>query len=273
MRFLLGLLVCAGLMCAQSELEQAKAKVEKLRALVAAGAVPRAQLAEAEASVADAEDSALLRRTVYGQDLTDEQSEAMIAAANRRLERRSQALERAKKLVDVGVTPRSSLDPLIEDADLARKEYDLAVSRAQVVHELTLMAEAEQSFEEAPATSSSHAISERHDGDGAFSMSRFGQVESAYERRFGKPLPVSAMGETEVHRALGFDHRGRVDVALNPDQPEGVWLRTYLDENRIPYFTFRRAVPGKATGAHIHLGPVSSPLAHADLGILRGRNF
>ena len=251
-------------MYAQSELEQAKARLEKLRALVEAGAVPRAQLAEAEASVADAEDAALLRRTEYGQDLTDEQSEAMIAAAHRRLERRTQALDSAKKRVDAGVTPRASLDPLLEDVEFARKEYDLAVSRAQVVHELTLMAEAEQSLEEAPAVSNSHAISERHDGDGAFSMARFAQVESAYERHFGKPLPVSAMGETEVHRALGFDHRGRVDVALNPDQPEGVWLRAYLDESRIPYFAFRQAVPGKATGAHIHLGPVSSPLAHAD---------
>jgi len=188
----------------------------------------------------------------------------MLAAADRRLQRRTQTLDRAKKLVDAGVMPRSSLDPLNEDVELARKEYDLAVSRAQVVHELTLIAQAEQSLEEAPAVSIPPAISERHDGDGAFSLSRFAQVESAYERHFGKPLPVSAIGETEVHRALGFDHRGRVDVALNPDQPEGVWLRAYLDENRIPYFAFRQAVPGKATGAHIHLGPGSGPLAHAD---------
>src|SRR5579872_6451957 len=187
MRFFLGLLVCAGLAFAQSELEQAKARLEKLRTLVQAGAAPRAQLAEAEASVADAEDATLLRRTVYGQDLTDEQSEAMIAAANRRLDRRTQALDRAKKLVEAGVAPQSTLDPLIEDADLARKECDLAASRAQVVHDLTLMAEAEQSLEDAPAASNSHAISERHNGDGAFSMGRFAQIELAFERHFGKP--------------------------------------------------------------------------------------
>ena len=38
------------------------------------------------------------------------------------------------------------------------------------------------------------------------------------------------------------------------------WLRQYLAEHRIPYFAFRQAVPGKATGAHIHLGPVSTRL-------------
>ena len=44
-------------------------------------------------------------------------------------------------------------------------------------------------------------------------MVAFSRVEAAYEEHFGKPLPISAMGETAVHRALGFDHRGRVDVA------------------------------------------------------------
>ena len=61
-----------------------------------------------------------------------------------------------------------------------------------------------------------------------------------------------------MHRALGFDHTGGVDVAIHPDQPEGVWLPEYLTEKNIPYFAFRQAVPGKATGAHIHLGPMST---------------
>ena len=52
--------------------------------------------------------------------------------------------------------------------------------------------------------------------------------------------------------------RGRVDVAIHPDQPEGRWLLEYLVEKHIPYFAFRQAVPGKATGAHIHIGPLST---------------
>jgi hypothetical protein len=69
------------------------------------------------------------------------------------------------------------------------------------------------------------------------------------------------MGQTAVHRAMGFDHSGRVDVALNPDSAEGEWLRTFLTVKRIPFFVFRQAIPGKATGAHIHIGPVSTHLA------------
>ena len=66
------------------------------------------------------------------------------------------------------------------------------------------------------------------------------------------------MGETAVHRALGFDHRGRVDVALFPTRPKASGCATISRSNHIPYFAFRHAVPGKATGAHIHIGPGST---------------
>ena len=89
-------------------------------------------------------------------------------------------------------------------------------------------------------------------------------LETAYVNRFAKPLPISADGETAVHRSLGFDHRGRVDVAVTPDQPEGVWLMRYLESRHIPYFAFRAAVPHQATGAHIHVGPGSTRLALSD---------
>jgi hypothetical protein len=138
----------------------------------------------------------------------------------------------------------------------------LAESRTKLTVQLHEMARAEEALasrldHEAP---DAPAIAERYDGDGVFNTSTFGKVESAFVQQFGKPLPVSAIGETAVHRALGFDHRGRVDVSVSPDQPEGVWLREYLTENHIPYFAFRQAVPGKATGAHIHLGPMSTRL-------------
>ncbi|HYA17233.1 MAG TPA: hypothetical protein VEF06_07195, partial [Bryobacteraceae bacterium] len=86
-------------------------------------------------------------------------------------------------------------------------------------------------------------------------------VEFAFAGKFSRPLPISADGETAVHRSFGFDHRGRIDVALSPDQPEGIWLMKFLEQKHIPYFAFRAAVPHKATGAHIHLGPESTRLA------------
>jgi len=259
--------VCAASVWAQApvvdpEVARAQENLERVRSLVDSGAAPRALLDKGEEAIADARDEALLRKTVYGADLTEALADDMVAAAGRRLERRQKALDDARKLADLGAAPQASLTPLQEEVDWARRECDLAAERASLVREVTEMARAEQLLETrlAEEPSTAHEIAERHDGDGVFTNADFAAVEKAFQIHFGKPLPVSAMGETAVHRALGFDHRGRVDVALHPDTPEGIWLREYLNARRIPYFAFRQAVPGKATGAHIHLGPISTRL-------------
>jgi hypothetical protein len=260
------LLVCAALLYAQTaedpEVARAKTGIEKLRGLVEAGVAPRVQLQKAEDDLADLEDAAYLRKTLLVQDLSEEQSDEMVAAANRRLDRRKKAFDEAKRLVEAKVAPELSLGTFLVDLDLARKECDLAESRARLTRELADMARAEEAYQAKLSELSAEqpTLADHFEGDGIFTPGTFAQVETAFEAHFGKPLPVSAMGETEVHRALGFDHRGRVDVAIHPDTPEGIWLRQYLTENHIPYFAFRQAVPGKATGAHIHLGPMSTRL-------------
>jgi hypothetical protein len=264
MRLLPGLilLVCATVW-AQSDapdIARAKAEIEKVRTLVEAGAASRAQLDKAETALADAEDAAYLRQTAYGTDLTEAQTDDMLAAATRRVDRRKGAIADVRKLIAEGVASQLALTPLLEDFDAARKEFDLAESRARFVKQMAEEARAEEAAEASMNQSpeESAVFGDRYDGDGVFSMVAFSKVESEFVKHFAKPLPVSAMGETAVHRSLGFDHRGRVDVAIHPDQPEGHWLLGYLVQNHIPYFAFRHAVPGKATGAHIHIGPMST---------------
>jgi hypothetical protein len=256
-------LVCASCVYAQledPEVARAKSGLDRLRSMVESGVIPRAQLEKAEAAVADAEDAALLRKTLYGSELTEAQADDMLAAAQRRVDRRRAAYEEGKKLVDNGVASILSLTSYLEDLDLAKKEFDLAGSRARLTSELTRMAQAEEALATKLANSpeEAHEFADHFEGDGAFNMITFARVESDFEKEFGKPLPISAMGETAVHRSLGFDHRGRVDVAIHPDQAEGRWLLEYLVDHHIPYFAFRHAVPGKATGAHIHIGPMST---------------
>ena len=89
----------------------------------------------------------------------------------------------------------------------------------------------------------------------------FEKVSTAFEKQWGHPLPVSALGMTHTHEMMNFDHTGRVDVALSPDSPEGVWLIEQLTLHDVPFLVFRGAVAGKATGAHIHLG-LPSPRLH-----------
>lgn len=269
MRFSSGLilLLCAGITAAQTAgdpaVAAAQAEIARVHALVEKGAAPQAQLIKAEAALADAQDAAILRRTAYGQDLTLDQADEMIAAAGRRLDRRQKALDNAQRLVGAGVAAALSVRPLQEDLDRARQESVLVESRARLTRELADMAQAEESLANKLAQSPSDvaALGEQYTGDGTFAYATFAKVEVAFEEHFGKPLPVSAVGDTALHRALGFDHHGRVDVALNPDQPEGAWLCEYLRGNHIPFFAFRHPVPGKATGAHIHIGPTSTKLS------------
>jgi hypothetical protein len=236
-----------------------------MRYLVEAGVAAPVELEKARLAVSEAEEHTLLRRTLYGHDATEADAEQMLEIAARRLERRQQEAAKGRELVAQGVASPLSLTPLLEQADLARKEHDYAATRAKVIHEMAEMAreeaELQAKLENVPAEG--HSLAERYDGDGSFTARDFEKIARAFERQFSRSLPVSADGETALHRALGFDHRGRVDVAINPDQPEGVWLRHFLAANHIPYFAFRGAMRGKATGPHIHIGPMSGRLAQS----------
>jgi hypothetical protein len=275
MRFLIGMgCLCLALTAQTPDtpaMNQARSDVERVRQLVDAGALPRTRLVDAELAVADQKDEAILRKTLYGsvtvEDLTEDQTADMISAAKRQLERRQKRLDAAKKLVDQGVAPPSSIYPLLEDLDRGKRTVDLAESRARVFQELAAAARAEEellaSFEKEPDEAAKQ-LAERFDGVGVFTEGQMKRLVLAYEKEFAKPLPITARGSTAFHRSHGFDHRGRVDVGLHPDQKEGAWLRHFLELERIPYFAFRGSVPGAATAAHIHIGPPSTRLRAAD---------
>jgi hypothetical protein len=248
-----------------SEVARAKTELAKIQALVDAGALPRVQQQKAEDAVAAAEDSALIRKYIFQQDLTEDQANQLTAAAQRQFNRCEKAFDEAEKLVENGIAPQLSLSAYLQDMDFARKECDLAETRARLAREITDMALTEQAYEASAARfpGSGRGRAEHFPGNGVFNPQIFQRIETAFQGRFGRPLPVSADGETAVHRALGFDHRGRIDVAIHPDQPEGIWLRSYLIQHNVPFFAFRQAVSGQATGAHFHLGTASTRLSAA----------
>ena len=98
------------------------------------------------------------------------------------------------------------------------------------------------------------AAEDEKDIVGASKGKMFGDIKPFFLSKFGRSLPVSAFGQTRLHSRLGFDHRNSVDVALSPDSAEGRALLKKLRGFGVPFITFRRAIPGIATGAHIHVG-------------------
>jgi len=94
-------------------------------------------------------------------------------------------------------------------------------------------------------------------GSTRWAMSDWTRIDAFFRLRFARPLPVSAIGQTETHQHLGFDHREAIDVALHPDSEEGQALLAYLQSEGVSFIAIRGAIPGSATGAHIHIGPPS----------------
>jgi hypothetical protein len=260
---------------ANKRVQLAQDELQKITRLVEMGALPKLRLQQAEQDLADVQDDGILARTLYGElpvgDLTDKLIEEMVAAAQRRVERQQARVDAARKLVDEGITSQSSL--LVPEQELAtrRLNLDLAQSRAQLMAELAALAKLQKSsaaIQDAIDAEYRDMFApgmEHYEGNGIFQESRdLKPLAVAFQKKFDHALPISAAGETDLHRALGFDHTGRVDVAVNPSDPEGVWLRSYLKSRQIPYYAFTRAIPGKATAAHIHIGTGSTRLHNAD---------
>ena len=235
---------------------------------VTAGIAPQSLLTQAKEAAADAQDADLLARMLGVSDLTEEQATKLQEAAARRVERAQATLQKAQRLVDAGLAPAQSLQEPSQSLAWAQSDAERARARGALVQEVVEMARLEALIPDTPRTETPQESAngerpamERFDGNGVFTRGEFILIKLAFEKQFGKPLPVSAEGTTAVHRALGFDHSNRVDVALMPDTAEGVWLRHYLELSAIPYYAFRTFIPGKATAAHIHIGPASNHIS------------
>ncbi len=174
------------------------------------------------------------------------------------------------------------LEGLVAKAELADSEQKLAALRAQL--EITkkqisdsdnVIAEiqAEQELAKTQAAKPVRLVSKqyatfnatktmlRYNGLTFWSLGGLDQIQAFFSGKFGRALPTSAVGQSATHNRLGYDHHNAVDVALHPDSSEGQALIKYLEGQGIPFLAFRSAVPGVATGPHIHIGSPSHRLS------------
>jgi hypothetical protein len=278
-----GLFLCAGVvLCAAQENSPLPADIQATADRIrqemrlpsappaAARPAPRAEpLITPEEQEADAEDSDILLRTMRTvtvdelttsaplRDSTELDAREMLGAGERMADRADKRVQRADDLVARREAPASAASDAREEAARRHATLDLITDRAAMLSELIEMARADDSGPSGARRTGFGTF--RYDGSGRLIRpSELATLSAAYQKKFMKTLPISAWGETATHAMLGFDHRGRIDVAIGPDGPEGLWIRAWLERSRIPYYAFRTAMLGRSTGPHIHIGPGST---------------
>ena len=191
-------------------------------------------------------------------------------------------LANVKELLAQGLVTRSELETA--ENSVTRTREKVAEAQAQLksadvlVAEGLVEAEAEESprkVRPSPAGRAVNALVQttayiRYGGARAWSLSEAAGIKQFFARRFGRELPIGAFGQSALHNRWGYDHRNAMDVGLSPDAADGQALMEYLRANGIPFTAFHFAVPGKATGPHIHVGLPSHRIAPTSLAANTG---
>jgi hypothetical protein len=182
-------------------------------------------------------------------------------------------VSKTKELYEAGLISKRELEHDEETASTARakvKGVEGQLKNADVqIAETLVEAETEEAaakaLAQAPPRGRGGVITTtayiRYGGSRAWSLSDAGAVMQFYTRSFGRQLPVSSFGQSPVHDRWGFDHHNAMDVGVSPDSAEGRALMEYLRSSGIPFTAFRFAIPGTATGPHIHVGRPSHKVA------------
>ena len=200
-------------------------------------------------------------------------SKELLAIQQTEVNKASAKLEQLRTLVSDGLVAKAEL--ATAEQDLAELRGKMEATEKQIADSDTRVAQikAEQQLAKKNAgsrvkligkqyeTLSNTAMMLRYNGPIAWSRGNLDTIQAFFSSKFGHSLPTSAVGQSATHNRLGYDHRNAVDVALHPDSTEGRALISYLQQQGIPFLAFRGAIPGVATGPHIHIGSPSHRLS------------
>lgn len=208
---------------------------------------------------------------------TKSTSSELLAAQENEISQATAKLDELRKLVADGLVARIELEAG-EQALVALKAR-LEATQKQIADSDRMIAEIQEKEQLAKAEATTTAQVSlgstskpsrkfsvtptmlRYSGATAWSLQGLPGIQSFFSTTFGRALPTSAVGQSATHNQLGYNHRNAVDVALHPDSSEGKSLINYLKTQGIPFLAFRAAIPGVATGPHIHIGNPSHRLS------------
>ncbi|HEU4834947.1 MAG TPA: hypothetical protein VFS90_11050 [Pyrinomonadaceae bacterium] len=178
------------------------------------------------------------------------------------LKRAEEKLELSKKLLAEGLIPKSQLEEneravIAAKQKLAETNRSMASADQQIAGVLVEAAandEIAKNLSLAKRNLVRTAAFTRYTGAGGWNLGDAWKVQRFFSDTFKKQLPVAVFGQGAIHDRWRLDHRNAMDIQLHPDGVEGQALLNFLQKNGIPYLAFRAAIPGTATGPHIHIG-------------------
>ena len=181
------------------------------------------------------------------------------------VKRAEEKLEQSKKLFAEGLIARTQLEENERALALAKEKIaetnrQLANAEAQIAGVLVETAadeEISKNLRLAKQRLVRTSSFTRYTGAGGWNIGEAYKIQRFFSDTFKKQLPIAVFGQGAIHDRWRLDHRNAMDIQLHPDGVEGRALLDFLQKNGIPYLAFRSAIPGTATGPHIHIGSPS----------------
>jgi hypothetical protein len=220
----------------------------------------QSEQAEAASQLSQSRDEFLRLTKEYKKSL-----EQLLTFYEKDAQKAEEQLARLKELYAEGLVSRRNLEEgeskVVEMKAKVAEAQGQMIAADERVAETLVEAQAIEQMAKAPPVLPGKLVKTssfiRYGGTGAWVLANAWKVQSFFQQRFGRQLPVSAFGQSSLHDRWGLDHRNAMDVGLNPDSIEGQALMAYLRSAGIPFSAFHHAIPGSATGPHIHVGSPS----------------
>src|SRR6185369_9172924 len=189
----------------------------------------------------------------------------MIPYQESEVKKAEEKLEQAKKLFAEGLIARAHVEEneralQIAKQKLADTNRQIANANEQIagiVVETAADEEMAKNLRLAKQSLVRTASFTRYTGAGVWNLGEAWKIQRFFSDTFNKQLPIAVFGQGAIHERWRLDHRNAMDIQLHPDGVEGRALLDFLQRNGIPYSAFRSAIPGTATGPHIHIGSPS----------------
>ena len=171
-------------------------------------------------------------------------------------------LTKSKKLYDEGLIARAQVEA--NERALASAREKVTATRRQMtdadaqVASILVETEAEKTIAKNLKLAKQSLVRTtafiRYNGTSGWGLGDAWKVQRFFSDTFKRELPVAVFGQGAIHDRWRLDHHNAMDISLHPDSAEGQALLNFLQQNGIPYLAFRSAIPGTATGPHIHIG-------------------